>query len=202
MIAWSDQVIDCIANCDQDFFARYAVTSQTLRRLYRGQAVPVRHDRAERDLLAVGGDRMALQVGDNVLVLKPNGKRVSAVSAPDVQTAALSATQLGLAGRTALTLYDATTGHMRKAIALGPYAALDLAGMTSRLALLTGRHVLVLVRLSDGALVTFPLASKVAPRLVGATLTSAGLFYAYNVARGKTRGRVVFERTSKLLGRF
>ena len=145
---------------------------------------------------------MAMQVGDSVVVLNPSGKRVSVVSAPDVQGAALSGTELGVAGRTALGLYNAANGHLRKSIALGPYAALDLAGMTSRLALLSGPHLLVLVRLSDGALVTFPLASKVAARLVDAKLTSAGLFYAYNLPRGKSRGRVVFERTSKLLRRF
>jgi hypothetical protein len=204
LIAWSDQTIECVANCGegQDFFAQYAVISQRLRRLYRGHVAPVRHDSAERDPLAVGGGRMALHVGDNVVVLKPSGKRVSSVSAPDVQSAALSGAELGIAGRTALGLYDAATGHLRKSIELGPYAALDLAGMTSRLALLSGPHLLVLVRLSDGALITFPLGSKVAARLVDAKLTSAGLFYAYNVMRGKSRGRVVFERMSRLLARF
>jgi hypothetical protein len=146
---------------------------------------------------------MALQVGANVVVLNRSGKRVSVVSGQDVQGgAALTGTELGIAGRTALGLYDVKTGHVRKSIELGPYAALDLAGMSSRLALFAGPHLLVLVRLSDGVLITFPLSPKVATRLVGAKLTSAGLFYAYNVARGKSRGRVVFERMSRLLARF
>ena len=202
MLAWTDQTIDCIASCDLDFFAQYAVTSQRVRRLYRGRVAVVRRDRAERDLLAVGGGRMALKVGDNVVVLDRSGKRVSAVSGPDVQSAALSGSALGIAGRTELSLYDAATGHLRKSIELGPYAALELAGMTSRLALFTGPHLLVLVRLSDGALITFPLSSKVAARLVDAKLTSAGLFYAYNLPRGKSWGHVVFERMSRLLARF
>jgi hypothetical protein len=38
--------------------------------------------------------------------------------------------------------------------------------------------------------------------LVGARLTEAGLFYAYNVSRGAAKGRIVFEPTAKLLARF
>jgi hypothetical protein len=204
LIAWSDQTVECTANCDEGehFFAQYAVTAQTLVRFYGGHARGVRQDRAARPLLAVGGGRMALQVGGRIVVLKPSGARVSAVSAPDVQSVALSGTELGIAGRSALRLCDPATGRLRKTIALGPNAALQLAGITSRFALLRGPHALVLLRLSDGALVSFPLASKVAARLVDAKLTAAGLFYAYNVARGKSKGRIVFEPTSRLLARF
>ena len=60
----------------------------------------------------------------------------------------------------------------------------------------------MLVRLSDGALISLPLASTVAQGLVDAKLTAAGLFYAYNVAKGKAKGRIVFEPTSRLLARF
>ena len=114
----------------------------------------------------------------------------------------LSGTELGIAGRSALRLYGPATGHLRKSIALGPNAALQLAGITSRLALLRGPRSLVLVRLSDGALVSFPLAAAAAERLVDAKLTAAGLFYAYNAAKGKAKGRIVFEPTSRLLARF
>jgi hypothetical protein len=145
---------------------------------------------------------MALDVGGRVVVLKPSGARAAAVDAPDVQSVALSRTELAIAGRSALGLYNPATGHLRKSIALGPTAGLRLAGITSRAALLRGQHALVLLRLSDGALVRFPLATKAAQHLVDAKLTSAGLFYAYNVARGKARGRVVFEPTSRLLARF
>ena len=60
----------------------------------------------------------------------------------------------------------------------------------------------MLVRLADGKSISFPLASKVATRLVDAKLTAAGLFYAYNVAKGTAKGRIVFEPTSRLLARF
>ena len=70
--------------------------------------------------------------------------------------------------------------------------------MTSKLALLRGPHRLVLVRLSDGKRISFPLRGAAAT-LVGARLTDAGLFYAYNV-RGS--GQIVFEPTGRLLARF
>jgi hypothetical protein len=117
-----------------------------------------------------------------------------------VQSVALSHTELGIAGRSALGLYDPATGHLRKSIALGPNATLELAGINSRLALLSGTHSLELVRLGDGALISLPLTSNVAQRLVDARLTKAGLFYAYNVKNAG--GRVVFEPLSKLLARF
>jgi hypothetical protein len=201
LIAWNDSTVDCTRNCDegQEFEAQWSVKSQQLRRLYRGRSARVRHDRADHPLLAVGGGRMALQVGARVVVLRPSGAGASAVSAPDALSAALSRTELAVAGRSGLRLYNPATGHLRKTITLGPNAALQLAGVTSRLAVLRGAHSLVLVRLRDGALVFFPLASKAAHDLVDAQLTAAGLFYAYNT-RGKG-GRVVFEPTSRLLAR-
>jgi len=145
---------------------------------------------------------MALEVDGTVMLLSPNGARVASVPAPGLESVALTRNELGVAGRTSLDLYDPANGHLRKEIALGPSAALALGGITSRIALLRGPHSLVLVRLDDGKLISFPLASKVAKRLVDAKLTAAGLFYAYNVPRGTAKGRVVFEPTSRLLARF
>jgi hypothetical protein len=202
LIAWNDSTIACTRNCEegQDFEAQWSVRSQQLRRFYRGRSASVRQDSADHPLLAVGGGWMALQVGSRVVVLKRSGARVSSVSAPDALSAALSRTQLGVAGRSALSLYDPANGHLRKTIALGPNAALELDGITPRLAVLRGSHSLVLVRLRDGALVFVPLSSKAAQGLADAQLTSAGLFYAYSTSgRG---GRVVFEPTARLLARF
>ena len=145
---------------------------------------------------------MALQVGARVVVLKPNGGRVAGVDAPDLESVALSRSELAVAGRAALRLFNPANGRLRKAIALGPNATLALAGVTSRLALLQGAHVLELVRLSDGAIVSLPLKAMAAKGLLDAKLTKAGLFYAYNVAKGRSKGRIVFERTSRLLARF
>jgi hypothetical protein len=204
LIAWNDWTVDCTADCGAgvDEIATFAVKAQSLNRFYAGRARAVRRDSTARPLLAVGGGQMALQVGGNVVVLNPNGRRVATVPAPGLESVALARTELGIAGRTSLGVYVPANGHLRKTIALGGSAALQLTGISSRLALLRGPHSLVLVRLGDGELISFPLASKVAKRLVDAKLTAAGLFYAYNVAKGKAKGRIVFERTSRLLARF
>jgi hypothetical protein len=204
LIAWNDWAVDCTADCkaEVDEVATFAITGQSLKRFHGGRAGTVRRDSAARPLLAVGGGRMALRIGGNVVVLNANGRRVATVPAPGLENVALARTELGVAGRTSLGVYDPANGHLRKAIALGGSAALQLAGITSRLALLRGPHSLVLVRLGHGELISFPLASKVATRLVDAKLTAAGLFYAYNVAKGKAKGRIVFEPMSRLLARF
>jgi VCBS repeat protein len=205
LIAWNNWAIDCIAGCKDDYppdAGTYKVTHQSLQRFYGGKRRDVRNDRAAAPLLAVGGGRMAIQAGAKVLVLKPNGARVASVDAPDLESAALSQGQLAVAGRAALRLYDPANGHLRKAIPLGPNATLELAGVTSRLALLRGAHTLELVHLSNGGLVSLPLKSIAVKGLVDAKLTTAGLFYAYNVAKGRAKGRIVFEPTSRLLARF
>jgi hypothetical protein len=98
-----------------------------------------------------------------------------------------------------LDLYEPATGRETKSIPLGPTATLQLAGVNSTLALLRSPRRLVLVRLSDGKLIALALRTK---SHVDAKLTSAGLFYAYNVRRGLAKGRIVFEPTAKLLARF
>jgi hypothetical protein len=100
-----------------------------------------------------------------------------------------------------LDLFDPTTGAKTRSLPLGPGAALQLQGVSAKVALLRGRRQLVLVRLSDGRLISMPLPLRAASGLVDADLTSAGLFYAYNVP-GASKGRIVFEPTAKLLRRF
>jgi len=205
LIAWNDWTVDCTVGCDDDAppdFGTYRISGQSLQSFYGGKRRNVRHDSTGHPLLAVGGGRMAMQVGTKVLVLKSNGARVASVDAPDLESVALSKSRLAVAGRAALRLYDPTNGHLRKAIPLGPNATLTLAGITSRLALLRGEHVLALVRLKSGAIVSLPLKANAAQRVVEAKLTNAGLFYAYNVAKGRAKGRIVFEPTSRLLARF
>ena len=205
LIAWNDWTVDCTAGCDDDeppAFGTYRISGQSLQRFYGGKRRNVRRDRTGNPLLAVGGGRMAMQVGTKVLVLKPNGARVASVAAPDLESVALSESELAVAGRAALRLYDPANGHLRKTVPLGPNATFALAGVTSRLALLRDDNALELVRLSSGAIVTLSLKAKAAKGLVDAKLTTAGLFYAYNVAKGRAKGRIVFEPTSRLLARF
>jgi hypothetical protein len=138
-------------------------------------------------------------------VLRPNGSRVSMVPAQKddpPRAVALSRTHLALLRTSTLDVYDPATGARQHSIALGPAAGLELAGVNSKVALLRGQGHLVLVRLSDGRLVAFPLGAAAAAGFLDAKLTAAGLFYAYNLPRGAKRGRVVFEPLAKLLARF
>jgi hypothetical protein len=112
---------------------------------------------------------------------------------------ALSRTRLAVLRTFTLDLYGPATGRATKSIPLGPAASLQLAGVNSTLALLRSPGRLVLVRLSDGKLISLAQQSK---SHVDAKLTGAGLFYAYNVRRGRAKGRIVFEPTAKLLARF
>jgi hypothetical protein len=75
-------------------------------------------------------------------------------------------------------------------------------GVNSKLAMLRGPARLVLVRLNDDKLISLPLRRGASATLVGAKLTEAGLFYAYNARKGPLRGRVAFEPTRELLSRF
>jgi hypothetical protein len=148
---------------------------------------------------------MAVESEGAVTVLAPSGSRVATVTADEgnpPRAIALSATLLAVARTFTLDLYDPATGTEVKSVPLGPAAALRLGGISSKLALLRGRRRLVLVRLSDGKLISLPLRPGMAKHFVGARLDGAGLFYAYNARRGPAKGRIVFEPTAKLLARF
>ncbi|HSD01155.1 MAG TPA: VCBS repeat-containing protein [Gaiellales bacterium] len=205
LIAWNDWSVACSSGCQSDN-PSYRLTGQALLRVSGGRVKRVRRDPLPRPLRAVGGGRMALQAGGSVLVLGANGAKLATVPAPDVRSVALSATELGVAGRTTLRLYQAASqaasGRPGRSIPLGPSAALELAGMNASLALLRGPHALVLVRLRDGKPISFPLRPSAAGSLVAARLTAAGLFYAYNVGGTGMPGRIAFEPTAGLLARF
>ena len=181
------------------------LSGQKLVRISAGRRLVVKRGAGSYPLSAVGGGRMALESAGAVTVLAPRGYRVAtvpAVAGNPPRAVALSRTRLVIARTFTLDLYDPATGAKAKSLPLGPAAALKLAGVNSKLALLRGPRRLVLVRLSDGKLISFPLRSGTAKRFVDARLDGAGLFYAYNVLRGSAKGRIVFEPTAKLLARF
>jgi FG-GAP-like repeat len=155
---------------------------------------------------AVGGGRVAVEPADGIVVLSATGKRLAQVPAvADVPSrgVALSANALGVLRRSTLELYNPVSGAKRASLPLGGAAGLQLAGLTDKLALLKTGSKLVLLRLNDGKLVTFPLSAAAVARFVDAKLTAKGLFYAYNLPKkAKARGRIVFEPTAKLLARF
>jgi hypothetical protein len=177
------------------------ITDQTLVRIAAGRRVVTRRGSDSYPLSAVGGGRMAVDSGGTIVVLEADGTRVSTVPAERIapRAVALSKTQLAVQRTFTLDLYDPATGEQGKSIQLGAAAAFELAGVNSKVALLRGSRRVALVRLTDGKLISLPLRST---SYVDAKLTSAGLFYAYNVRRGAKKGRIVFEPTGRLLRRF
>jgi hypothetical protein len=175
-----------------------------------------------------GPDRLSLCAGESagaVTILAPNGSHVATVpaeSANPPRAIALSKTRLAVLRTFTLDLYNPKTGTKLKSVPLGPAAGLQLAGINSKLALLrdsgqamlvpvgaTGGAVLlhrtrrlVLVRLSDGKLISLPLLGGTTTGVIDPRLTEAGLFYAYNVPRASSKGRIVFEAATTLLARF
>jgi hypothetical protein len=197
-----DEYGTCVDGCDagnstlRDF-------GQGLERLApgRGAFLPGRFP-----VRAVGGGRIAVEPAGKILVLRANGSPLATVAEGDpARGVALGASSLAALRTSTLDLYAPATGAKKKSIPLGPAAALQLSGVTSKLALLYGQRRLVLVRLSDAKLISFPLRSQAVGRLVDAELTASGLFYAYNIPGRKNHrqsGRVVFEPTARLLARF
>jgi hypothetical protein len=215
LLAWNIWALDCLDPppplCEGDYCTECDGENPTLRVL--GQKLVVSHGRRAREhtgsalypLRAVGGGWLAATPGGAVVVVAPNGARVATVPAVETdppREVALSRTRLAVTRTSTLDVYDPSTGTPLKSIPLGPAAALKLVGVSSTLAVLGGPHELVLVRLSDGKLVSLPLAAAAARGLADAKLTAAGLFYAYDLSRGANRGRIVFEPAAKLLARF
>jgi hypothetical protein len=180
------------------------LTKEKLVRIVDGRRLVVTSGAAAYALVAVGGRRMAVETGGAMTIRAASGAQVASV--PDVvgsaRGVALSKTRLAIERTLTLDLYNPATGAAAKSLLLGTAASLSLADVTSRLALLRGPHRLVLVRLSDGKRLSFPLRPGAAATLVGGRLTDAGLFYAYNTRSVSLPGRIVFEPMGKLLARF
>jgi len=181
------------------------VIDPKLVRLIAGRGRVVARGPDSYPLNAVGGGRMAIESDGTVNVLATNGARVATV--PAVQDdppkeIALSRAWLAIERESTLDLYDPVTGKRAKSIPLGSAAALQLVGVSLKLALLLGPRRFGFVRLGDGKVISRTLRSGIAASVVDARLTAAGLFYAYNVRRTSAKGRVVFEPTSDLLARF
>jgi hypothetical protein len=179
------------------------LTGEKLVRIAAGRRLVVARGSAAYPLTAVGGGRMAINAAGTVTIRAASGAQIATVPDPErtARAVALSTTRLAIERTSTLDLYDPATGAAVRALPLGSAAALRLADVSSRLALLRGTHRFVLIRFSDAKLISFPLRTGAAATLVGARLTQAGLFYAYNT-RGASPGRIVFEPMGKLLARF
>jgi hypothetical protein len=178
------------------------VSKQRLVRIVAGRRAVVKRGPTAHALAAVGGGRMAIESNGVITVLAPSGSRVGAVAAVTdnpPRGIALSRSRLAVLRTFTLDLYELKTGRRTQSIPLGPAATLQLAGVNAALALLRSPRRLVLVRLSDGKLISLALRPKTR---VDARLTTDGLFSAYNLSRGRAKGRIVFEPTARLLARF
>jgi hypothetical protein len=163
-------------------------------------------DGASRNVRGAGCESGAPGSAGTVVLVAPSGDRVAtigAVKGDPPSSIALSKTRLAIVRSRSLDLYDPATGNKTKTLRVGAaIAQLGLGGVTSNLALLRDSARLVLVRLSDGKRISLPLRRASETGVVDARLTAAGVFYAYNLFRGRTKGRIVLEPTAKLLARF
>jgi VCBS repeat protein len=178
--------------------------NEQLVRISAGHRVVVKRGADAYRLAAAGGGRIAVETQGAIVVRTPRGSPLATIPAVDgnpPRAVALSQTRLAVERTFTLDLYAPARGVKTKSIPLGPVATLTLSGVNANVALLAGAHRLVLVRLGDGKLISFPLGAR-PPAIVGARLDGAGLFYAYNPPKTSAKGRVVFEPTAKLLARF
>jgi hypothetical protein len=207
LLAYNSWTLTCAKPNDEecgekDPFLR--LTSQKLVRIVNGRRVVVSRGDAAYPLLAVGGGRLAVGATAGLTIRDAKGAQVATVPyAPgSARAVALSKTRLAIETALTLNLYNATNGAATKSLPLGAAASLRLVDVSTRLALLRGPHRLVVLRLSDGKRISFPLNGSAASTLVGGRLTDAGLFYAYNTRSASLPGRIVFEPMARLLGRF
>jgi hypothetical protein len=112
----------------------------------------------------------------------------------------MQGTQVVTLRGTAMQVWDASSGHLNGSFTLpAGTGAPILQDLQSGLAVyLRGRAGRV-VRLADSKSAAFVVPGK---RAVEARIDPAGLFYAYNLPRGSSRGRVVFVPWAELQQKF
>ncbi len=143
-----------------------------------------------------------------ILVLSQAGSVTATVpAAPDKRApraVALSKSQLAIQRRSTLDVHSPASGKLIRTIPLGAAQRLQLVGANTKLAILSGLHHLVAVRLSDGKQAPIPLPdeAKATTSPISPRLSEAGLFYAYNVTGTPAKGRIVYTPTQELLARF
>src|SRR5919197_1179740 len=180
------------------------MTGERLVRITAGRPAVLATGPSAFALAAAGGPRFAVARADGVASVTAAGATLAFVADPQsaVRAVGLSASTLALERTFTLDLYKPSSGAALRSILLGPAAALQLDGVSDKYALLRNPRRVLLVRLRDGAMASLMLPSGVIRSLVGARLTDAGLFYAYNLKRGADPGRVVFVATRALAAAF
>ena len=143
-------------------------------------------------LVAADGGRLAVQddAAAKVTILDAAGHvlKTIAIKPGSHRGTALNGAQLAVLTGATIDVYSTQTGAPTTSLPASG-AAPALTDLQSGLALYTTGRQVHAVRLSDGrnrVVATSPTALR------GAQLESTGLWYAYNLASGTTRGRVVF----------
>jgi hypothetical protein len=169
------------------------LTQERLVELANGRRKTVGAGQGVYSLAAAGGARLAVIRADGVATMTATGAQAAFVpaSGETVRAVGLSAAALGLERSSTLDLYDPATGAPQKSIPLQSAASLQLVGLTQKYALLRRGARIAIVRLSDGLVVTL-VPARAPSSFVGARLTEAGLFYAYDLRGGRDPGRVAF----------
>lgn len=179
------------------------VTNQRLYRVVAGAKTLTATGDDIYALAATGGGRFAVVRTDGVGTIGADGERDAFVPEPPqaVRAVRLTGSALILEKAHSLELRDPGNGTLTKSIPLGS-APLDLVGATEHYALLHTGTRTDLVRLADGATAAVELPPAALRSLVDVRLTDAGLFYAYNLAKGRTPGRVGFVPARALVASF
>jgi len=174
---------------------------QTLWKLVGLSKARIRNGPDSLAAAAVDTSRIALQsvVDGSIVVVNERGAKLTQnpITAGTNGGTALSGQQVVTLRGTTMQVWNAQTGHLDGSVSLpaaGP--APSLRDAQSGLAVyLRGRAVHV-VRLADSKDVAYVVPAG--SQAVDAQLEPAGLSYAYNLARGRAPGRVVFVPWSAL----
>jgi hypothetical protein len=169
-------------------------SKQTLWKLVGLTKARIRSGEDAYAAVAVDGGRVALQSARDggITVVDQHGHRITsaAITVGTSAGTAMQGTQVVTLRGTTMQVWDASSGHLNGSVTLpAGTGAPVLQDLQSGLAVyLRGRAVRV-VRLADSKSAAFVVPGK---RAVDAQIEPSGLFYAYNLPRGSSRGRVVF----------
>ncbi len=183
------------APCDQGLISGSTIyTKQTLWKLVGTTKARIRSGDDAFEAVAVDGGRVALQsVRDgSVIVVDSHGNRLtsSAITGATSSGTAMQASQVVTLRNTSLQVWDASSGHLNGVVPLPVGAgAPHLEDVQNGVAVYLRGRAVHAIRLADSKHVAFVVPGR---RAVGAQIEASGLFYAYNLKSGSSRGRVVF----------
>jgi TolB protein len=191
------------------------------KRLWRVDGVrrrPLLSGRGLGDPVDVDGGRVALQGGpEGSTILDRNGRRLGRLHVRELRTRpqafhwvqrrlVLTGSRAAVLAGDELRVYGVRSGRR---VASWPLAQApdELSGAAAGLVVFVHGRSVHVVRLRDGRAAVFAVPAQRIPhanpgeRRVHADISSHGLYYSYNVARGRYPGRVVFVPLPKVAAR-